>query len=228
MPAVPPPPLARASLHAANLEPGTRLWRMHGKDRPGSEFRSAPSDDIFGGGRFDGTTRDPYPFLYASPEPQTVLLETLTSGIPFNHEGYRLIRRAAVAHRVISALELTESLTLIALLSGADLVAAYQDEWLISSSPAEFAQTRTWAQWLRSQATWAQGITWHSVRALGTQSVIIFGDRCPEGALRPVAGTSIDLSSAEGAAWVNAQLKPYRTAVTPPAHRPSVADPTKP
>ena len=115
--------------------------------------------------------------------------------------------------RRISALEATLDLPLISLLTTADLAAASQDEWLISASPSEYPQTRRWARWLRSQATWAQGFAWSSIRDLGRQSVVLFGDRCPPGALVTVPGAGFDLDDADGTAWLNERLAPYRISV---------------
>jgi hypothetical protein len=198
------------------LKARTRLWRVHKKHWSGADFKDVVSDSHFGGSRFDSTSADPYSYLYAAPGEQTALLETLVRGIPFNDRGARLVRRAAIAGYRMSALELADDLTLISLLTAADLAAAGQDEWLIHSSPADYPQTRRWAQWLRSQAPWAQGLAWPSARDIGRQSVVLFGDRCPAGALRAVPGTAVDLDDASGAAWLNARLAPYRISVRPP------------
>jgi hypothetical protein len=201
------------------LAAGTWLWRVHNKTRSCSDFKSAGSDPHFGGGRFDGTTADPYPYLYAAAELQTALLETLVRGVPFNDRGSRLIRRAAITDCRISAFGLTQDLTLLSLLTTPDLAAACQDEWLVHASPADYPQTRRWAQWLRSQAPWAQGLAWPSRRDLGRSAVMLFGDRCPGGALQPEAGSAVDLDDAEGARWLNTHLGPYRISVKPPARR---------
>lgn len=198
------------------LKAGTRLWRVHRKYWSGSSFKSVKSDVYFGGSRFDGTSADPYPYLYAAPGEQTALLETLARGIPFNDKGWRLLRRAMITDYRISSIEPVHDLTLISLLTTADLAAACQDEWLIHSTPADYPQTRRWGQWLRSQADWAQGFIWASDRDLGGRNVVLFGDRCPDDALRVVPGTSVDLDDAYGAKWLSKQLEPFRISVRPP------------
>lgn len=198
------------------LPAGARLWRVHQKGWPGSAFNTVGSDPHFGGGRFDGTQDDPYPYLYAAPETQTALLETLARGLPFNDKGERLIRRAATVGYCISAFEPAKSLTLISLQTTAHLAAACQDEWLIHCPAAEYAQTRRWGQWLRSQATWAQGFIWPSDRNLGGQNLVLFGDRCLNAALGVVPDTELDLDDADGARWLNSQLAPFRISVRPP------------
>ena len=216
MPLARPPAAAHVSPSLVVLAAGIRLWRVHSRRRAGAAFNHVQSDPHFGGSRFDSTPADPYPFLYAAPGAQTALLETLVRGIPFNDSGQRQIRRADIASYRITAIEPAQNLTLISLQTTADLAAACQDEWLIQTSPSEYPQTRRWAQWLRSQAPWAQGLAWSSVRNLGRPSVVLFGDRIPPSALRVVPGTAVDLDSATGASWLNQQLAPYRISVRPP------------
>jgi hypothetical protein len=230
MPLARPPATAHASPSPVVLTAGVRLWRVHRRRRSGAAFNHVKADPHFGGSRFDSTPDDPYSFLYAAPGAQTALLEALVRGIPFNDNGKRQIRRADIADYRITAIEPTQDLTLISLLTTADLAAACQDEWLIQTSPAEYPQTRRWAQWLRSQASWAQGLAWPSVRNLGRPTVVLFGDRVPADMLQVVPGTAVDLGSATGAAWLNKQLAPYRITVRQPSgkHSPAPATPRPP
>jgi hypothetical protein len=218
MPLAPPPSTANASPNSVLLGAGTRLWRVHKKSRNGADFKSVASDAHFGGGRFDSTASDPYPFLYAAPEQETALLETLVRSIPFSDKGQRLIRRAAIADYRISAFSSAQDLTMLSLLTTPDLAAACQDEWLVHASPPEYPQTRRWAEWLRFQAPWAQGFAWPSRRDLGRQTIVLFGDRCPGGALHFEPGSSVDLDDVDGAKWINTHLAPYRISVKPPPH----------
>ena len=219
MPLSSPPASATVTPHRIRVPAGAHLWRVHRKHRTAADFKSVESDAVFGGGRFDSTADDRYSYLYAAHEPHTALLETLVRGIPFNDAGSRLIRRAAIADYRISALEPTRDLVLISLFSTADLAAVCQDGWLIHSPPSDYPQTRRWGHWLRSQAAWAQGLAWPSGRDIGRQAVILFGDRCRDGALCPVQRTEQDLDDAAGARWLNEQLAPYRISVRLPARR---------
>jgi RES domain len=189
------------------------LWRVHGKCRQSADFTVAGPDARLSGGRFDSTPDDRYPYLYAAPEQQTALLETLVRSVPFDDGGHRVVRRAAIAGCRLSALQLSRDLTLVCLLTAVDLATVYQDEWLVQAEPSEYPQTRRWGHWLRAQAPWAQGFLWPSRRDLGRQVLVLFGDRCPAGALRAVAGTSVELDSEAGAAWLNRRLAPYRVSV---------------
>jgi len=216
MPLAPPPTAARVSPRSYLLRAGTYLWRVHPKDRSGTQFRAVAADRHFGGSRFDGTRDDPYPYLYAALAEETALLESLARGVPFNDRGDRLIRRVAIADLRISRLETTRDLTLVSLLTTADLAAVCQDEWLVRADAAEYPQTRRWAQWLREQSPRAEGLAWQSARDIGRATVVLFGDRCGPGAVREVPGSGIDLDGTDGAEWLNKRLAPYRISVRPP------------
>jgi hypothetical protein len=216
MPLARPPAAPRMPPASAVLAAGTRLWRVHPRTFSGAAFNDVRSDPHFGGNRFDSTPDDPFPYLYAALDPQTALLETLVRGIPFDDKGKRMIRRAAVRELRVTAIELRTPLRLISLLTTTDLARACQDEWLTSTQPAEYPQTRRWCQWLRSRAPWAQGMIWPSARSLGSQSLVLFGDRIPVPALRVVPGAAVELDSADGATWLNQLLQPYLISVRPP------------
>jgi hypothetical protein len=216
MPPVAPPATAVVSLNLRQLAAGTTLWRVHPAAYAVTEFKAKPSDDLFGGGRFDGTSADPYPFLYAAPELETALLETLVRSVPFDDHGQRLLRRVAVASRRASALRVTRDLTLVSLLGTADLAAACQDEWLIQAEPRDYPQTRRWGSWLRAKAGAADGLVWPSRRNIGHQSVVLFGDRCDD-ALAVAREPTVALDGGDGAAWLNERLAQYRIRVMPPA-----------
>ncbi len=109
----------------------------------------------------------------------------------------------------------TEPLTLISLMNGIDLASVIQDGWLIQCESRDYAQTRRWARWLRLQLPAAQGIAWMSRRNVGSQSVILFGDRC-ENVLEMASEPVINLASPAGADWLNQRLKPYRTRISRP------------
>jgi hypothetical protein len=217
MPLARPPIAPKMPPASAVLRAGTRLWRVHLRTWSGAEFNDISSDPHFGGNRFDSTPDDPFHYLYAALDPQTALLETLVRDIPFDDKGKRMIRRSAVRELRITAIELGRDLKLISLLTTTDLARACQDEWLTSTSPAEYPQTRRWCQWLRSRSAWAQGMIWRSARCLDSQSLVLFGDRIPVLAVRVIPGTTIALDSVEGAAWLNRLMQPYLISVRPPA-----------
>src|SRR5580658_11162421 len=103
----PPPHGIVVSPHLMLLNAGTQLWRVHLAHHSPTEFNCAFSDDVFGGGRFDGTNADPYPWLYLATDCETAVLETLARNMPYNQQGIRLVLRKSIAKQCISALRLT-------------------------------------------------------------------------------------------------------------------------
>ncbi len=217
-PAGQPPASAEPKISPCLVKIGadTLLWRVHSIHRLATSFKDEPTDEVFGGGRFDATPADPYSFLYAAPMPETAILETITRDLPFRTTHFRTIRRANVKNLTLSPVLITEPLTLISLISTIDLASALQDEWLIQCESRDYSQTRRWAKWLRMQVPTAQGIVWMSRRDLGNRSMVLFGDRCRR-VLAPGTEPAINLASRAGADWLNQRMKPYRIRIMPPS-----------
>jgi hypothetical protein len=211
-----PPRRFRAEPHARTLPVGTRLWRVHDRRHAATAFNPFAADDNFGGGRFDGTDRDPYPFLYAGLEAGTALAEKLLRDVPFDDKGFRVIRRAGVRGQCASIIETMQDLTLVDLCSGEALAAVAQDSWLVQAERAEYPATRRWASWIREQAPTAHGMMWPSKREGGRPALVLFGDRCPDDCLVTDRLTGRTLDDLEGAVWVNHQLAPYRAHISRP------------
>lgn len=221
MPCVPPPARYRGTPCRSVLPACTQLYRVHRRDRAPLEFSPAVADTLYGGGRFDPTSGDEYPYLYAAFSARTALAEVLLRGLPFNDRGTRILPRAAVRERRLSSIELTTEVTLLALTTSAELAAVSQDEWLIHSEAAAYPQTRGWATWLRRQAPWAQGLVWPSKRDVGEKAVLLFGDRCPPSDLRLGDLPAVDLGDDLGRKWLNDMLADYRVTIRPPQTRTS-------
>lgn len=219
MPNLKPPTGFHPTPRLFSLPVGSRLWRVHDRQYKATDFNPRPADDNFGGGRFDGTERDPYPYFYAGLEAGTALAETLLRNVPFNGRGYRPVLRAGVNGRRASVVETVQALNLVDLCSAEALAAVAQDSWLIQADPADFHATRRWATWIREQAPTAHGLIWPSKRLHAHPALALFGDRCPDGCLvaDPVAGR--DLDDLEGAVWVNELLAPYGAFVSKPRRR---------
>ena len=179
MPSTSPPPHYDGTPNRYLLGRGTCLWRVHGRKYGARAFKGLPSDSLYGGGRFDATGADSYPFCYAALDETTALAEILLRDRPFDEAGYRTLPRAAVEGRQISGLTLTGDLELVSLISGQDLATVAQDEWLVTvKGHVEYARTRDWGHWLRKEAPWAHGLIWPSLRDRGGLAIILFGDRC--------------------------------------------------
>jgi hypothetical protein len=215
-----PPAHPCGDIELTGLDAGTRLWRVHPTRVPASEFRAVPSDDLFGGGRFDSTSKDLYPYLYTAFAPETALCETLLTGLGFGPRKVRQLPRAQVNGRSISAVEITVPLKLISLVKTTNLVSLCQsDDWLLRADGHEYAQTREWAHWLRAQEPAAQGLVWQSRHNLMERSVVLFGDRCPPDSVVANEET-IELGDCPGADYLNRTLQEYRVVIARPRRRP--------
>jgi len=219
MPCIPPASNYDGMPSRCVLPAGTELYRVHRQNRAGVEFSPVVARMLYGGGRFDPVSEDKYPYLYAAFSARTALAEVLLRSLPFNDRGTRLLPRAAVKERRLSSVTLTTEMTLLALTTSTELAAIGQDEWLVQADPSAYPQTRDWARWLRHQAPWAQGLVWLSKRDVGEKAVILFGDRCQPGDLRPGDQPPVDLDDDLGHKWLNEILAGYRVTLRPPVSR---------
>ncbi|MBB5153140.1 RES family NAD+ phosphorylase [Saccharopolyspora phatthalungensis] len=217
MPEATPPLQFEAVPNRYVLPADTTLFRLHDRKRHAAEFKPAQVDVGSPGGRFDGTTADPFPSYYAGLHVTTALAEVLLRNLGFGGNGQRLIRRAQIAERRLSAVRTARELTLVSLLTGPDLAAVAQDSWLVDAEGKDaYVQTRNWAAWIRERADWADGLIWPSKRDTGHPALVLFGDRCgADGLDGDEPELQIDLDTAIGEAWLSKMLAPYRAVVAP-------------
>ena len=179
---VPPPEDYDGEPHRVTLRAQTMLTRIHANRFSPEAFNPYPVDRHWGGGRFDSTEDDPYPFLYAGEADETAVCESLLRDIPTEQaEWPRKVPTLQIKGRRISWIEPLLDLELVALLDAKDLGAVAQTTWLTQChSPLEYAFTRRWAQWIRTQAQWAKGFVWKSRLEPSQRSYVFFGDdgRC--------------------------------------------------
>lgn len=194
---------------------GTRLWRVHSRDRE-EIFESGPHVGPFGGGRFDSNETCRYSFSYLGLEEDTALCERLLRGLPTDPAGVRLLPRRAVAGRRLRAVRLRWDLRLLSLRTGAELAGVYADEWLVHADAAEYPKTRAWGHWLREQVPGVDGFVWASKRNMGGSAVILFGDQCRGAVEWDTDWPGLDLDDEAGAAELRRRLAPYRVTLRPP------------
>ena len=224
MPNRTPPPYYDGTPHRYTLGRGSCLWRVHDRKYCARSFKAVLADPLFGGARFDATEADEYPYYYGALDQGTAVAETLFRDLYHDHRGMRLLTGAALAGRQISGLTLTRDLDLVSLINGQDLAAVAQDHWLVTASGPEYAQTRGWGHWLRSQAKWAHGFIWDSLRDRGGLAVVLFGDRLAAAfgkdyervLLHEIPELAVPLDDVTEAEWLRGLLEQYRVAVEPP------------
>ncbi|GAB2880993.1 RES family NAD+ phosphorylase [Streptomyces mayteni] len=215
MPAFPPP--SALTPRRLTLEADTTLWRCHRTVHPATGFNPVAAHPHFGGSRFDGTADDPYPYLYVAEEPATALAEVFLRSLEFDpRANARLIPRAQAVRYSLSRLTTSAPIELITLITEEDLAEVFQDSWLLETEGAGYAQTRHWAQALRRDAGWAQGMVWQSRRHRPRLAYVLFGDRRDEAALKADQESSLDLGTEEGRREANRLLAGLRAAIPPP------------
>jgi RES domain len=219
MPELKLPSKYRGTPNTYTLNARERLWRVHSRHFDAVQFTPVPTNERFGGGRFDSTKDDPYSFYYAGAEQTTALAEIfLRDELRFNDWGYRVLPHAAVRGRRISAVLTLRALTLVSLQTGPDLAAVAMSPWLVHGG-ARYEASRAVARWLRARAPNADGLIWSSTIDLGKQAIVLFEDRCGPTAIRELESHPIDLDSDAGIGWLNEALAPYHTQVRPRRRR---------
>jgi hypothetical protein len=200
------------------LPPGTQLWRMHKTSRPAEQFNPVPVDAHFGGNRFDGTESDPYEYLYVADSSITALAESLLRSLEFDPAtGMRLVPYGAVVGKSLTLLRTRCELSLVSLISEADLAAVCQDSWLLEAEGERYAKTRRWASEIRAQTPETMGLIWQSRRNRPHLASVLFHDRCEDEPLAKVPMSGIpDLGSPAGVTEANRLLAPLRAAIVPP------------
>ena len=214
------PPAAHSRTPVLTTLPaGTVLFRVHQKVFPAGSFNPVPSHRYYGGGRFDATDDDAYPYLYAGESIDVAVAETLLRDLYPNDTGTRELPRPKVDGRRISSIEVTTPVVLVSLCSGVDLGAVAQDTWLTTCDPRDYAQSRHWAHWIRSRAMTTAGYAWLSRREPGALSYVLFGDRLPGGAIRTIAdprlppGAEADFDTPRGRRALRNRLAHYNVAL---------------
>lgn len=217
MPNYRPPERPQGTPTKATLPRGTTLYRVHSGRRDAAAFNPRPAHCLYGGGRFDGTSCDPYPYLYAGVGTAAAVCETLLRSLPFDPDGGpRLLPRVSVEHRRLSTLRLAADTDVVSLTTARDLAAVHQDSWLVHTEASEYAYTRDWAHWIRGHTgPWAKGLVWASKRDPGDRAVVLFGDRCPPGTVEVVEDGVVDFGTEDGQEWLNSLLEPYFVRIAP-------------
>ena len=220
---VKPPAAPPGSPVLTTVAAGTVLYRIHQKIYTADSFNPLPSHRYYGGGRFDGTNDDPYPFLYAGGTVDNCIAETLLRDLPVADTGARSLARVKVRGRRISALTVATDIEVVSLVSGTDLGAVAQDPWLTVADPCDYAQTRHWGHWIRQHASTAGGYVWASRREPMTMSYVLFGDRVPAGAVSDTPsdpalplGVRADFDSRAGLLHLRRKLRQWNVTIARP------------
>src|SRR5680860_554407 len=130
MPNIQPPEAYSGTPVLHTLSRDTLLYRIHQTRFPAESFNPNPSHQYYGGGRFDSTKDDTYPYLYAGLSAACAIAEALLRDLPNDPAGVGQLPSAKVRGRRISALVTTAEVELVDLRGLLQQRAVAQDNWL--------------------------------------------------------------------------------------------------
>ncbi|MFF6994608.1 RES family NAD+ phosphorylase [Streptomyces sp. NPDC008313] len=210
-----PPEGARMEPLVRVLPAGTELYRCHRETRAPGSFNPSHQHAFFDGDRFGATEQDPFSYLYAALDPVTALSEVLLRSVRFDGpSAQRRIPWARARMYCLSVLRTTTDLVLVDLMTAEGLAAVWQDSWLVDAEGDDYAKTRYWVRLIREHAADVQGLMWQSKRHRPREAIQLFGDRCGDGPLEPVAERTVRLCTEEGAAEARRLLGPVRATLS--------------
>ena len=210
-----PPTQFNGTPNRYSLSAGTPLWRVHKEKYPANEFNPNPvargRAGEFRAGRFDSTTDDPYPFLYAAADDRTAVAETLLRDLPVSQSGTRELSSQEVSGLCVSQINVQADLELVSLRSGVDLAAIGIDTRLTIGPSTEYPVTRKWSAAIREWVDGAQGLTWRSGREPEGFAYVFFGDHIDRGEIVTSTNSSC---GAEAFDLITLILSSYNVAVS--------------
>lgn len=198
---------------------GTVLYRVHQKAFPADGFNPVPSHRYYGGGRFDATADDVYPYIYVGQTVEVAVAETFLRDIIYDDFGHYVLPKKTYEGRRISAVKTTVDLELVGMRTRPQLSSIAQSPWITNCDPRDYAQTRHWGHWVRSKAPMAAGYVWNSRQEPSLSAYVLFGDRFAGKMIEQVfdpyvpTGAAADFDSDEGLDALSSILAPYEVSV---------------
>ncbi|EBY9794298.1 RES domain-containing protein [Salmonella enterica subsp. enterica serovar Minnesota] len=180
--ATPAPP---ATLHATltELPKGKVLHRVHQDQYRADQFNPG----VRGNARFSPIQDDqgqPIPTLYGGTTIDCALMETVFHDVPHT-AGFKTFDKGKLAGQVHSTVEIVQSLQVVDLASMPLRKLGITRKQLIDTEKDQYPASRQWAEALHRQCPEAQGLSWVSRQDDSARAVVLFGDRIPNGALKP-------------------------------------------
>lgn len=199
------------------VQAGSAWWRIHGSAHDpvmfrdtGAELKRADPVTYGEEGRFDCQAGE-YGYLYAGATKKSTIAEAFLRGPVTRNPTARFLRRARLAGRVLSRIELAQDLSFVDLRGAAGLGRIGQDAWLSACDEVDYPITQQWATALRRWAPHAAGFVWMSKRDNVHEAAILFSDRVPTGA---ISGTRArELDSGLGLSLVTKALAEFNVAL---------------
>ena len=178
----PPPP---ATLHATltDLPKGQMLHRVHQGKYRANQFNPG----VRGNARFSPIRNDrgqPIPTLYAGTTMDCAVMETVFHDVPHT-AGFKTFDKRKLTGQMHSIVGTTRALRVVDLASVPLRKLGVTRKQLIDTEKDQYPATRKWAEAVYRQYAEAQGLSWVSRQDDSARAFMLFGDRIPEGALKP-------------------------------------------
>ena len=178
----PAPPV---TLHATltELPEGQVLHRVHQEQYRADQLNPG----VQGNARFSPIQNDqgqPIPTLYGGTTMDCALMETVFHDVPHT-AGFKSFDKGKLAGQVHSTVEVTKPVKVVDLASVPLRKLGITRKQLIDTEKDQYPATRKWAEALHRQCPDAQGLSWVSRQDDSARAVVLFGDRIPQGALKP-------------------------------------------
>lgn len=178
-------PAPPATLHVTlyELTQGTVLHRVHLEKYQADQFNPG----VQGNARFSpirNNQDEPIPTLYGGTTMDCALMETVFHDVPHT-AGFKSFDKGKLADQEHSVIEVGQPLQLVDLASVPLRKLGVTRKQLIDTEKDQYPATRKWAEAIHGQCPQAQGLSWVSRQDDSARAVMIFGDRIPDGALRP-------------------------------------------
>jgi len=178
-----PAPPAKLHVMLGSLAKGQVLYRVHLQRYQADQFNPGQR----GNARFSPICNDagrPISTLYASTTLDCALMETIFHDVS-HAVGFKPFVREKLTALLHSTVRIERTLQVADLSSVALRKLGITRKQLIDTEKDQYPATRQWAEAIHHQFPQAQGLCWISRQDDSARAVMLFGDRVPDGALRP-------------------------------------------
>ena len=167
-----------------SLAKGKVLHRVHKSDYRANQFNPRVDNNARFSSIYDIHVKL-IPTLYGGKTMDCALMETVFHDVPYT-AGFKSIDKKKLVGQVHSTVRVEQTLKLIDLASVHLRKLGVERKQLIDTEKDQYPATRKWAEAFHHQCPKAQGLSWISRQDDTSRAYVLFGDRIPGKALRPV------------------------------------------
>lgn len=178
-----PAPPDKLHITLTSLAKGEVLHRVHQNKYQADLFNPG----VQGNARFSPIQDEhgnPIPTLYGGTTMACALMETVFHDVPYT-AGFKSFDKRKLVEQVHSSVQVEQELQLVDLASVPLRKLGVTRKQIIDTEKDQYPATRKWAEAIHRQCPQAQGLSWVSRQDDSARAVVLFGDRVPDGVLRP-------------------------------------------